>query len=144
MPENSLSFKKADDESMKLKYLPNFSGKEKAHKHKQIFPSDCPGRGRGLPTGWGGVSNRPVALGVKSLCAWEPVRITQDNFNKSVFEIRVPVPGGIRVPEPKEAIGDRGDREIVYVPNVYVHFLAPNFGGIQSCFCDTPCRPRSL
>ena len=32
-------------------------------------------------------------------------------------------PGGIRFPAGR--IGDRGDREIVHVPNVYVPFLAP-------------------
>ena len=33
-------------------------------------------------------------------------------------------PGGIGFPAGR--IGDRGDREIVYVPNVYVPFPAPN------------------
>ena len=43
-------------------------GKEKAHKHKPIFPVTARvGGGVGLPTGWPGVS-RPVAR-VKSLCA---------------------------------------------------------------------------
>ena len=42
------------------------SEKEKAHKHKQIFPVTAQ-VGRGLPTGWSGVS-RPVARGQK-LCA---------------------------------------------------------------------------
>ena len=34
-------------------------------------------------------------------------------------------PGGIGYPAGR--IGDRGDREIVYVPNVYVPFPAPRF-----------------
>ena len=36
-------------------------------------------------------------------------------------------PGGIRFPAGR--IGDRGDREIVYVPNVYVPFLVPIYAG---------------
>ena len=39
-------------------------------------------------------------------------------------------PGGIGFPAGR--IGDRGDREIVYVPNVYVPFLAPRFQLKQS------------
>ena len=35
-------------------------------------------------------------------------------------------PGGIGFPAGR--IGDRGDREIVDVPNVYVPFPAPNYG----------------
>ena len=35
-------------------------------------------------------------------------------------------PGGIGFPAGR--IGDRGDREIVYVPNVYVPFPAPTNG----------------
>ena len=34
-------------------------------------------------------------------------------------------PGGIGFPAGR--IGDRGDREVVYVPNVYVPFPAPNY-----------------
>ena len=42
------------------------SGKEKAHKHKQIFPVTARAGG-GLPTGWGGSPDRWP--GVRSLCA---------------------------------------------------------------------------
>ena len=51
------------------------SGKEKAHRHKQIFPVTAraggglpTGWGGGLPTGWGGGSP-DWWPGVKSLCA---------------------------------------------------------------------------
>ena len=44
-------------------------------------------------------------------------------------------PGGIGFPAGR--IGDRGDREIVYVPNVYVPFPAPSFGAR-----DTSVRGR--
>ena len=64
------------------------SGKEKAHKHKQIFPVTArvgvsrSGGGGGLPTGWGGVS-RPVARGQKFMCCVRNPR------NINVF-VRVP------------------------------------------------------
>ena len=57
------------------------SGKEKAHKHKQIFPVTARAAG-GLPTGWGGVS-RPVARGQKFMCCVRNPR------NINVF-VRVP------------------------------------------------------
>ena len=41
-------------------------------------------------------------------------------------------PGGIGFPAGR--IGDRGDREIVYVPNVYVPFPAPNFSTLSQKF----------
>ena len=58
------------------------SGKEKAHKHKQIFPVTAREGGGGLPTGWGGVS-RPVARGQKFMCCVRNPR------NINVF-VRVP------------------------------------------------------
>ena len=57
------------------------SGKEKAHKHKQIFPVTARAGG-GLLTGWGGVS-RPVARGQKFMCCVRNPR------NINVF-VRVP------------------------------------------------------
>ena len=48
-------------------FLLFFSGKEKAHKHKQIFLVTARAGG-GLPTGWGGGSPDRWP-GVKSLCA---------------------------------------------------------------------------
>ena len=45
---------------------PPVSGKEKAHKHKQIFPVTAR-VGGGLPTGWPEVS-RPAARGQKFMC----------------------------------------------------------------------------
>ena len=66
------------------------------------------GGGGGSPDRW---------PGVKSLCA---VCGTQEHkhFRPGAR------PGGIGFPAGR--IGDRGDREIVYVPNVYVPFPAPN------------------
>ena len=46
----------------------SWSGKEKAHKHKQIFPGACPGGGGGPPDRVGGGSPDRWP-GVKSLCA---------------------------------------------------------------------------
>ena len=37
---------------------------------------------------------------------------------------------------PAGRIGDRGDREIVDVPNAYVPFLAPRTPGNRTCFPD--------
>ena len=57
-------------------------------------------------------------------------------------------PGGIGYPAGR--IGDRGDREIVYVPNVYVPFPAPNKGQLMllltwkaraNAVSKTPWRP---
>ena len=97
------------------------SGKEKAHKHKQIFPVTAQAGGGGLPTGWGGVS-RPVARGQKFMCCvWNPRE--HKRFRPGTR------PGGIGFPAGR--IGDRGDREIVYVPNVDVSFPAPNRSGKQ-------------
>ena len=74
---------------------------------------------RWLP-GWGGVS-RPGGQGspdrwpgVKSLCGVCGTQGTQ-TFSSGH-------PAG-RIGYPTGSIGDRGDREIVYVPNVYVPFL---------------------
>ena len=96
------------------------SGKEKAHKHQQIIPVTARVAG-GVPTGWPGVS-RPVARGQKFMCCVRNPR------NINIF-VRVPgredrVPAG-RIGYPAGRIGDRGDREIVYVPNVYVPFPGP-------------------
>ena len=77
------------------------SGKEKAHKHKQIFPVTARVGGGGLAPGWPGVS-RPVARG---------------QFSSGYLAGRIGYPAG--------RIGDRGDQEIVYVPNVHVPFPAP-------------------
>ena len=65
----------------------------------------------------GGGFSRPVARGsrVYVLCA-EP-----KEHKRSRPGTR---PG--RIGFPAGRIGDRGDRDIVYVPNVYVPFLAPN------------------
>ena len=62
---------------------------------------------RGLPTGGQGSK-------VYVLCA-EPKE--HKHFRPGTR------PGGFGCPAGR--IGDRGDREIVYVPNVYVPFLAP-------------------
>ena len=47
-------------------------------------------------------------------------------------------PGGIGFPAGR--IGDRGDRAIVYVPNVYVPFLAPRKGVFlpSKCLLERP------
>ena len=87
----------------------SFSGKEKAHKHKQIFPVTARAGGGGLPTGGQGSK-------VYVLCA-EPKE--HKCFRPGTR------PGGIGFPAGR--IGDRGDREILYVPNVYVPFPAPTF-----------------
>ena len=92
------------------------SGKEKAHKHKhkQIFPVTARAAG-GLPTGWGGgLPTGGQGSKVYVLCA-EPKE--HKRFRPGTR------PGGIGFPAGR--IGDRGDREIVYVPNVYVPFPAP-------------------
>ena len=91
------------------------SGKEKAHKHKQIFTvtarvgGGSPNRvARGLPTGGQGSK-------VYVLCAAPK---EHKHFRPGTR------PGGFGYPVGR--IGDRGDREIVYVPNVYAPFLAPS------------------
>ena len=94
---------------------PIHSGKGKAHKHKQFF--------RWLP-GWGGVS-QPVGQwsNVYVLCA-EPKDIN------------------ISVRYPAGRTGDQGDRDIVYVSNVYVPFLARIHAGKYSWvsnFCAKTC-----
>ena len=82
--------------------------------------------GGGLPTGWPGVS-RPGGQGSKVyvLCA-EPKEYK--HFRPGTR------PGGFGYPAGR--IGDRGDREIVCVPNVYVPFLAPSlrWSGIPHFF----------
>ena len=88
------------------------SGKEKAHKHKQIFPVTAR-VGGGLPTGWPGVS-RLVARGQKFMCCVRNPR------NINIF---------VRVPGWEDRVPGRedrwDDREIVYVPYVYVPFSGP-------------------
>ena len=87
-----------------------------AHKHKQIFPVTAR-TGGVLPTGWGGGGLPTGGQGSKVyvLCA-EP-----KEHKRFLPGTR---PGGIGLPAGR--IGDRGDREIVYVPNVYVSFPAPS------------------
>ena len=79
------------------------------------FSGDCPGGG-GLSTGWPGVKKtRGQGSNIYVLCA-EP---------KEHKHLRPGArPGGCWYPAGR--IGDRGDREIVYVRNVYVPFPAPN------------------
>ena len=91
------------------------SGKEKAKKQKQIFlviarlGGGSPDRvARGLPTGCQGSK-------VYVLCA-EPKEHKH-------FRPRTRL-GGLGYPAGR--IGDRRDREIVFVPNVYVPFPAPS------------------
>ena len=72
-------------------------------------------RGGGLPTRWGGgLPTGGQGSKVYVLCA-EPKE--HKRFRPGTR------PGGIGFPAGR--IGDRGDREIVYVPNVYVPFPAP-------------------
>ena len=92
-----------------------FSVKEKAHKHKQIFPVTA--RAGGLPTGWGGgLPTGGQGSKVHVLCA-EPKE--HKRFRPGTR------PGGIGFPAGR--VSDWGDRETVYVPNVYVPFPAPIF-----------------
>ena len=69
----------------------------------------------GLPTGWPGVS-RPVVRGQKFMCCAR---------NPSNINIFVRVPGQEDWAPGRIQFGDRGDREIVHVPKVYVPFPAP-------------------
>ena len=72
-------------------------------------------RGGGLPTGWGGgLPTGGQGSKVYVLCT-EPKE--HKRFRPGTR------PGGIGFPAGR--IGDRVDREIVYVPNVYVVFPAP-------------------
>ena len=91
-------------------------GKKKAHKHKHIFPVTAR-VGGGSPDRVARGVSRQVARGQKFMCCVRNPR----NINNFVR-----VPG--------ERIGDRGDGEIVYVPNVYVPFPAPSTGGkLRAC-----------
>ena len=99
------------------------SGKKKAHKHKQIFPVTArvgeasPDRvARGLPTGGQGSK-------VYVLCAETK---EHKHFRPGTW------PGGFGYPAGR--IGDQGDREIVYVPNVYVPFPAPSLSAVGVFF----------
>ena len=83
------------------------SGKEKAHKHKQIFPVTARAGGVSRPSGGGGLPTGGQESKVYVLCA-EPKE--HKRFRPGTR------PGGI---------SDRGDREIVYVPNVYMPFPSP-------------------
>ena len=83
---------------------PISNSKEKAHKHKRFYPVTARGGGgRGVLRPGGQGSN------VYVLCA-EPKE--HKHFCPGTR------PGGL--------IGDRGDREIVYVPHLYAPFLAPS------------------
>ena len=93
------------------------SGKEKAHKHKQISPVTAPAGGGSPDRGGGGLPTGGQGSKVYVLCA-EPKE--HKCFRPGTR------PGGIGFPAGR--IGDRGDREIVYVPNVYVPFPAPRMG----------------
>ena len=87
----------------------------KRHININKFFRWLPGRGGGLPTGWGGgLPTGGQGSKVYVLCA-EPKE--HKRFRPGTR------PGGIGFPAGR--IGDRGDREIVYVPNVYVPFPAP-------------------
>ena len=79
------------------------SGKENAHKHKQIFPVTARVGGGSPDQVARARVSRPVARGQKFMCCVRNPR------NINIF---VRVPG-------------REDRDIVYVPNVYVPFPAP-------------------
>ena len=82
---------------------------------KKIFPVTARAGG-GLPTGGGGgLPTGGQGSKVYVLCA-EPQE--HKHFRPGTR------PGGIGFPAGR--IGDRGDREIVYVPNVYVPFPAPS------------------
>ena len=84
----------------------------------------------GLPTGWGGGGLPTGGQGSKVyvLCA-EPKE--HKRFRPGTR------PGGIGFPAGR--IGDRGDREIVYVPNVYVPFPAPtSAAGNSMTGCERP------
>ena len=115
-------------------FLPSpVSGKEKAHKHKQIFPVIARAGGVSRPGG-GGVS-RPVARGQKFMCCVRNPRNIPKRFRPGTR------PGGIGFPAGR--IGDRGDREIVYVPNVYVPFPAPTTVTIEKLQGDQISMPSS-
>ena len=104
-------------------YLVRLAASRKAHKHKQI--SSRPGGGGGLPTGGQGSK-------VYVLCA-EPKE--HKRFRPGAW------PGGIGFPAGR--IGDRGDREIVYVPNVYVPFPAAIFPTVSAAVPPAlPPAPR--
>ena len=99
------------------KCLPNYFGNHFAveGKHKQNFPVTARVGGVSRPGGGGAPDRWP---GVKSLCA---VCGTQGKHFRPGTR-----PGGFGYPAGR--VGDRGDREIVYVPNVYVPFPAPREG----------------
>ena len=93
-----------------------FSGKAKAHKHKQIFPVTARAGGRSPDRVGGGLPTGGQGSKVYVLCA-EPKE--HKRFRPGTR------PGGIGFPAGR--VGDWGDREIVYVPNVYAPFPAPIF-----------------
>ena len=95
----------------------NRMGQErKRHININKFFRRLPGRGGGVSRpGGGGLPTGGQGSKVYVLCA-EPKE--HKRFRPGSR------PGGIGFPAGR--IGDRGDREIVYVPNVYVPFPAPN------------------
>ena len=103
------------------KDLKRLSGKEKAHKHKQIFPVTARAGGGSPDRVGGGLLTGGQGSIVYVLCA-EPKE--HKRFRPGTR------PGGIGFPAGR--IGDRGDREIVYVPNVYVPFPAPSLHKYES------------
>ena len=76
--------------------------------------------GGGLPTGWGG--GLPTGGQGSNVYVLRAEPKEHKRFRPGSR------PGGIGFPAGR--IGDRGDREIVYVPNVYVPFPAPTFDDI--------------
>ena len=103
----------------------------------------CVERCEPLRPGWGGIS-RPCDQGspdrwpwpgVKSLCAvcGNPRNIT---FSSGCPAGRIGYPAG--------RIGDRGDREIVYVPNVYVPFPAREIVYVPNVYVPFPAPRRVL
>ena len=79
------------------------------------------GGGFSRPGGQGSPDRWP---GVKSLCAVCGIQ--------GIFNIFVWVPGREDIGYPAGRIGDRGDREIVYVPNIYVPFPASSSENFRS------------
>ena len=104
-----------------------FSGKEKAHKHNQIFPVTARvGGGFSRPGGQG--SPDRVARGLPTGGQGSKVYVLCAERKEHTFSSGYPAG---RIGYPAGRIGDRGDREIIYdrfyVPNVYVPFPAPIF-----------------
>ena len=106
-----------------------FSGKEKAHKHEQIFPVTArPGGGSSRPGG-GGVS-RPVARGQKFMCCVRNPR------NINVF-VRVP---GREESGPWPAGSVTGVTEKLFMCQMFMSLFRPLFFRTRS----TTTRDRNL